>query len=189
MSENILFMRKAKEQLSNLWVNVAIGTLIYLAINTLVAPSYLLLLLAYGPLTFGYYLYIACNVDTKQNNFNLIFKGFERFVDTFIAGLLFLLAVTLGTFLLIVPGIIVALGLSMTFFIMVDDPNVSGSEAISQSWNMMKGHKWEFFCLNLRFFGWMILSCLTCGIGWIFLTPYITATQLNFYRRLKYGVY
>ena len=149
----------------------------------------LLELIVYGPLTFGYILYLACNIDTGVNNLNLLFKGFERFGDTLVAGLLYSLAVGVGLCLLIVPGIIVACGLGMTFFIMADDQNISGLDALQQSWNMMKGQKWNFFCLQFRFIGWILLAILTCGIGMILLEPYMVATNQNFYRKLRYGTY
>lgn len=189
MNENILLMRRAKEQLAGKWVNVAVGSLIYLVIMGVAGSTSLLELIVYGPLTFGFYLYLACNVDTGVNNLNLLFKGFERFTDTLVAGLLYSLAVGVACLLLIVPGIIVACGLSMTFFIMVDDPNISGMDALQQSWNMMKGHKWDYFCLCFRFIGWILLSVLTCGIGFIFLTPYIVIASQNFYRKLRYGAF
>ena len=189
MNENVLMMRRAKAQLSNKWVNVAIGSLIYLVLMSIAGSTYLLELLVYGPLTFGYLLYLACNIDTGVNNINLLFKGFERFTDTLVAGLLYSIAVGVGLILLIVPGIIVACGLSMTFFIMVDDPNISGMDALQQSWNMMKGQKWNYFCLQFRFIGWILLSILTCGIGFIFLEPYMVAASQNFYRKLRYGTF
>lgn len=189
MTENVLLMRRAKAQLEGKWVNVAIGSLIYLVLMGIAGSTYLVELIVYGPLTFGFYLYLACNVDTGVNNLNLLFKGFERFADTLVAGLLYTLAVGIGLCLLIVPGIILSCGLGLTFFIMVDDANISGTDALQQSWNMMKGHKWEFFCLNFRFIGWILLSILTCGIGFIFLTPYMVAACQNFYRKLRYGTY
>lgn len=189
MNENVLLMRRAKAQLQGKWVNVAVGSLIYIVLMAVLSSTSLLELIFYGPLTFGYYLYLACNIDTGVNNLNLLFKGFERFADTLVAGLLFVLAVGIGTALLIVPGIIVACGFSMTFFIMVDDPNISGLDALQQSWNMMKGHKWDYFCLQFRFIGWMLLTILTCGIGSIFLEPYMIAASQNFYRKLRYGTF
>lgn len=189
MNENVMLMRRAKAQLQNKWVNVALGSLIFLALMAIASGTYLVEFIVYGPLTFGYFLYIACNVDTSQNNLNLLFKGFERFGDTLVAGILVSLATSFGLILLIVPGIIVACGLGMTFFIMVDDPNISGIDAMQQSWNMMKGQKWNLFCLWFRFIGWALLSVLTCGIGFIFLYPYITTATLNFYRKLRYGTY
>lgn len=189
MNENIMIMRRAKAQLQGKWVNVAIGSLIYLVLIGIASSTSFLELVVYGPLSFGYILYLACNVDTGVNNFNLLFKGFERFVDTLLAGLLYSLAVGVGCMLLIVPGIIVACGLGMTFFIMVDNPNISGIDALQQSWNMMKGHKWDYFCLMFRFLGWMILSVITLGIGFIFLQPYMTIASQNFYRKLRYGTF
>ncbi|MCH5228375.1 MAG: DUF975 family protein [Muribaculaceae bacterium] len=189
MNENVLLMRSAKARLEGKWINVAIGALIYLAIMSIASSTSLLELIIYGPLTFGFYLYLACNVDTGVNNLNLLFKGFERFGDTLVAGLLYSLAVGIGLCLLIVPGIIVACGLGLTFFIMVDDQKISGLDALQLSWNMMKGHKWDFFCLNFRFIGWILLSILTCGIGFIFLQPYMIVTCQNFYRKLRYGTF
>lgn len=189
MIDNVTLMRRAKTQLEGKWVNVAIGSLIYIALMGFASSTYVLELLVYGPLTFGFILYLACNVDTGVNNLNLLFKGFERFADTLVAGLLYSLAVGVGLMLLIVPGIIVACGLSMTFFIMVDDPNISGIDALQKSWNMMNGHKWDFFCLQFRFIGWILLSILTCGIGFIFLEPYMIAASQNFYRQLRYGTF
>lgn len=189
MNENVLMMQRAKAQLSNKWVNVAIGSLIYLAIMAVASTTYIAELLLDGPLTFGFYLYLACNIDTGVNNLNLLFKGFERFVDTMVAGLLLSLAVGVGLCLLIVPGIIAACGLGLTFFIMVDDPNISGIDALQKSWNMMQGQKWNLFCLWFRFIGWFLLSILTCGIGFIFLMPYMVAATQNFYRKLRYGTF
>lgn len=189
MNENVMMMRKAKQQLAGHWGEVAVGTLIYLAIMAVASSTTVAELLVFGPLTFGYVLYISCIADTRINNFNLLFRGFERFVETLVAGLLVSLAVGLGYVLLIVPGIIVGCGLSMTFYIMADDPNISGIDAISRSWEMMKGHKWDFFCLQFRFIGWIILGIITCGIAMIWVEPYMTAANLNFYRRLRYGTY
>lgn len=189
MNENIMLMRRAKAQLADKWLNVALGSLIYIAIMALAGSTYFVELIIAGPLTFGYYLYLACNIDTGVNNFNLLFKGFERFGDTIVAGLLISLATGLGLILLIVPGIIVSCGFAMTYFIMVDDPNISGIDAMQQSWNMMNGQKWNLFCLWFRFIGWILLAALTCGIGTIFLLPYMTAATQNFYRKLRYGTY
>lgn len=189
MVDNVSLMRKAKAQLADNWANAAIATLIYMTILTASSFTYVAQLILTGPLTFGYVLFMACIVDTHANNLNLLFKGFERFADTLVAGLLYSIAVSIGCALLIVPGIIAALGFSMTFFIMVDDANISGIDALKMSWNMMKGHKWDLFCLLIRFIGWILLSIITLGIGFFWLQPYMTVTTLNFYRSLRYGTY
>lgn len=187
--DNIMLMRRAKQQLAGQWGNAAIASLIFILIMSAASSTYIGELLLCGPLSFGYILFMACLVDTKQNKLDLLFRGFNRFVETLIAGLLYSVAVSVGTALLIVPGFIAATGLGMTFFIMADDANISGIDALKMSWNMMNGHKMELFCLWIRFFGWILLCIITCGIGFIWLYPYITATTLNYYRKLRYGTY
>ena len=50
----------------------------------------------------------------------------------------------------------------------------------------MKGHRFEFFVLQLSFIGWAILAVLTCGIGFIWLEPYMQVTYVKFYESLIY---
>ena len=189
MNENILLMRKAKYQLKNNWLNAAIGTLIYAVILGVAGSTGLLELIIIGPISFGLILFLSCIADTNNADFNLLFKGFYRFVETLIAGLIVSLIIGCGFILLIVPGIIAMTGLSLTFYIMIDDPNISGLDAIKMSWNMMNGHKAELFCLWLRFFGWFLLALLTLGIGFLWLRPYMILTTLNYYRKLRYGTF
>lgn len=189
MIDNVALMRKAKMQLANKWGNAALGTLIYMALMMVANITYVGQYILYGPLTFGYLLFLGCLVDRGVNNIDLLFNGFKRFAETLVAGLLYLAITSLATMLLIVPGIIAGLGLSMTFFIMVDDPNISGLDALRQSWAMMDGHKWDLFCLGCRFIGWLLLALLTCGIGMLWLAPYMYTAMLNFYRQLRYGTF
>ena len=91
----------------------------------------------------------------------------------------------LWSLLLIVPGIIKALSYSQTYYILADAQasgvEMSATEAIKTSQELMKGHKWEFFCLQLSFLGWMILANLTFGIGWLWLGPYMSTTKACYY--------
>jgi uncharacterized membrane protein len=45
----------------------------------------------------------------------------------------------------------------------------------------MKGHKWDYFCLLLSYFGWIFLSVLTCGILFIWVLPRINQASYLFY--------
>ena len=182
-------MRKAKMQLAGQWMPAALGTLIFLVIMSAASFTYIGSLILVGPLTLGYVLFVSRLVDTKNSGLDILFAGFNRFVETLIAGLLASIAISIGICLLIVPGIILAMGLGLTFFIMADDANITGLDALKQSWEMMKGHKWDFFCLQFRFIGWILLACLTCGIGLLWVYPYMYAAELNFYRQLRYGTF
>jgi hypothetical protein len=67
---------------------------------------------------------------------------FDRVGTFFVASLLTGLAISGGTLLFVVPGIIVALGLSLVSFFVVDGPaGVSASDALRASWNATRGHR------------------------------------------------
>jgi uncharacterized membrane protein len=58
-------------------------------------------------------------------------------------------------------------------------------EAIDQSKAMMKGNKWKLFCLGWRFFGWILLGILTCGIGLLWVLPYLQTSMARFYEDVR----
>lgn len=95
------------------------------------------------------------------------------------------LYIQLWTLLLIVPGIIKSISYSQTSFILLEDPTLSPSEAITKSRKMMYGFKWRYFKLQLSFIGWFILSLFTLFIGFLWLVPYVQASLANFYCELK----
>ena len=54
------------------------------------------------------------------------------------------------------------------------------------SQQMMDGHKMEAFVLELAFFGWFLLSALTCGlVGIFYVNPYLDATFAEFYVAIR----
>lgn len=83
--------------------------------------------------------------------------------------------------LLTLPVIVATFRYAMTFYALADDAECGPLEAIRRSARMMKGNKWKFFMLNLRFFGWAILALFTLGIGYLFLSPYMMTAMARFY--------
>ena len=73
---------------------------------------------------------------------------------------------------------------AMTPYIMADHPELTASEAIEHSKQIMDGHKWELFVLHLTFLGWDLLAALTLGVGNLVLNPYKNAAEAVFYQRL-----
>ena len=49
----------------------------------------------------------------------------------------------------------------------------------------MKGHKGQLFVLELSFFGWIFLSVLSMGIGFIWLYPYMMFATMHFYDEIS----
>jgi len=83
----------------------------------------------------------------------------------------------LWSILLIVPGIIKGISYSASPYILAENPEMSGLEAIRESKKKMYGHKADYFVLMLSFIGWMLLACLTLGILYIWLAPYMATAQ------------
>lgn len=70
-------------------------------------------------------------------------------------------------------------------YVLEENPEISGTEAIRRSSDMMEGYKMEYFILQLSFIGWNILAVCTFGILYIWLIPYMNATNANFYQYVK----
>ena len=49
---------------------------------------------------------------------------------------------------------------------------------------LMDDYKGQLFWLDLSFIGWHILALATAGIGYLWLSPYISATKAAFYEQL-----
>ena len=73
----------------------------------------------------------------------------------------------------------------MAPFILADNPNLTSSEALSESIRIMDGHKFDLFVLQLSFFLWYILGAITFGIAYVYVVPYYEATMVNFYNEIK----
>ncbi|MCC8114832.1 MAG: DUF975 family protein [Bacteroidales bacterium] len=186
MTPNIVIMGRAKAALQGGWLMAAVAALIMAAICVVADCIPFVPFLIAGPFSYGFCVYLIRQLDYGESDLNLLFTGFSaRFLPFMIAGLLVSLAISIGTVLLIVPGIIVGLGFSMTFLIMIDNPQITGIDAMKASWKMMEGHKWELFCLYLRFIGWILLGILTAGILMLWVAPYMQMATILFYRDLR----
>ncbi|MFC6165750.1 DUF975 family protein [Lactiplantibacillus dongliensis] len=120
--------------------------------------------------------------------------GFTRPYAWPTVGLVVLQAIflTLWSLLLIVPGIIKAFAYSQTYFVYKDlvaatpagQPRPKLTLAITKSRQLMRGHKMEYFVLQLSFIGWALLCGMTMGIGLLWLVPYRYGTFANYYQNL-----
>ena len=133
----------------------------------------------------GYYAYLLGFVRDEEVSFETILNCVkEKWVQILITMILVSIFEILWTLLFIIPGIIKSFAYAMTTFIVVDT-NLSGTEAIGESIRMMNGHKWEFFVFVLSFIGWILLGCITFGIAFIYVGPYISVAETIYYERLK----
>lgn len=183
--ENSMLMFEARQSLSGKWSGAVVLTLVFCLISGASSVIPFGPLLLNGPLAMGLAYYFLSLSRGKSPVLEDLFKGFNYFLNTFVAFLLVTLFTMLWTFLLIIPGIIAAISYSQVFFILAEDPTISGSVAIEKSKKMMYGYKWKYFCLAFRFIGWAILCVFTFGIGFFWLIPYVQVTLAKFHDDIK----
>ena len=138
-----------------------------------------------GVLQMGYADFLLKQHDGKEVHFNDLFSLFDYFGTGFAQHFLRGLYTLLWTLLFIIPGIIKGYSYAMTPFILAENPELTASQAIERSEDMMDGRKGDLFFLDLSFIGWNILAALTLNLGHIALNPYRNAAYAAFYRRLQ----
>ena len=129
-------------------------------------------------------MYILKFVRTGKFDTDDIIKTIKaKWVDLLIAIVLSVIIIGVCSMLLVIPGIIAALGLTMVIFLVIDK-DVKGQDSLKASWELMKGHKWEYFVFQLSFIGWYLLIPFTLCLILIWLVPYVTVAQTIYYDRL-----
>lgn len=134
----------------------------------------------------GFLIFIFNTIKRSGAVYGNLLDGFG------LAGKLILLALLQGLFiflwslLLVIPGIIAAYRYRMAKFLLLDDPDRGVTDCIRMSKQMMKGHKWECFVLDLSFIGWWLLTAIPY-VGYavmVWTTPYINTTYVLYYMAL-----
>lgn len=158
------------------------GALVFLIILALVTSIALFCLGSIIKL--GYMRFNLDIIDLKEAKIQSLFSYFKSWSVAIVTRLLKNLYIFLWTLLFIIPGTIAKYKYSMTSFILAENPELSPSEAIARSKDLMDGYKWDLFCLEFSFIGWDILCVLTLGILCFWVIPYKHAAMAAFYRSL-----
>ena len=176
----------SQNQLRNNWI-VAITTVLVYGILTAVSASFVIGILVTGHLSVGIAMWSLNVARGHELRMEQLFDGFKNFISPMVASLLMSALIVIGMIFFIIPGIIIALGLSQTFYILAEQPRKDGLDALQESWNLMKGHKRTYLLLLFRYFLLGIACIFTLGIGFLFLAPYIHVTNANFFLAIKSG--
>ena len=190
MIERRVLKERAREQIKG---NIGILFLCYLIMIAIIGGLAFVpfvgtigLIFVEGPFILGMYMiYLAITYGEKPQVGD-VFKGFsENFGTAVLTNLLIGIFTFLWSLLFVVPGIIKAFSYSMSFYILAENPQMSATEAITESRRLMDGHKMEYFVLILSFIPWMLLGTITAGLAYIYVGPYMQVTVANFYQELK----
>lgn len=207
MKSSSEYRAMARESLRGVWNESALAYLIILAVacifsvSSVVAPQEILWLqgslsgvqvavslLLIVPLTYGFNNAML-SLARRENSApaNDMFDYFKRDYSRSVPALLLaaLAEVGLGIITLFIGTFILQYAYAMVPYLLRDYPELTATEALRTSRQMMRGHKWDLFVLDLTFIGWGILCLFTAGIGLLWLQPYVSAAHAHFYEDLK----
>ena len=181
------YRSEAKTALKNNWAYAIVVVVLFSIAVALVAVNFVAGIVLTGALMVGYAY--AMIQFCRRGSFQIedLVQGFRT--DNFTATIGLYVKMTIYTFLwsllFCIPGIVKSYAYSMAPYIMADHPEITGEQAITASKNLMKGKKGKLFCLHISFIGWVLLSCLTFGILFIWVAPWMEVAQAMFYESIK----
>lgn len=187
------YRRRAREALEgnifgNTWLFMVLVVLVTGAILSVSGIIFIGPLLLIGPISIGicsYTLHVVRNTE-KKNKIDPLLDGFRGSVgNSILVGLLATIFTALWSLLFVIPGIVKAIAYSQCYFIALEHPEYDANTCITESRKMMNGHKWEYFCLQFSFIGWMIVGSFCLGVGTLWVAAYMNAANAAFYEDLK----
>jgi hypothetical protein len=121
----------------------------------------------------------------QPTGFGDLFSGGRFMGRFFVAAIVGSIVIGIGYALCLIPGYILAFGLSLTSFLIVDQ-DLSGVDALKRSWEMTKGHKVSIFLFQLVGIFVMLAGELACLLGLILVSiPMMVIGQAYIYLRIK----
>jgi len=94
-----------------------------------------------------------------------------------VAGLVIMLALCL---VMIAAAFYIALGYAMAVYVAVDQPDLSVTLCMKESWDIMRGRRWEYFVLTFSFILWDF-GCAAFPPLSLWVTPYRMTAVANYY--------
>ena len=198
MKTNSEYKNMALQSLEGNWGKAAVASLIFFVIMEACgsSPSFFMepapglasqgiVTLLLLPLGWGFAVFFLRLIRQENTDYGRLFDGFSQYGRILLAELLKGIYIVLWSLLLLVPGIMKSYSYAMTEFVLKDNPEMNGEEAICESMRLIQGHRMQLFLLDLSMIGWLILSILTAGIGLLFLYPYLYTAHAHFYEELK----
>lgn len=200
------YRAQAREALQNRWGEAAIASAIIFAAALIISiPSVIssingsewggsittLLSVLVLPLQYAFYISLLERTRGNQDEllqYTVTYSRQTAYTSTrfLVAGLLIILISSLiGVITLGIGAIILSYAYSMVPYLLHDYPELTPREAMKISREMMRGQKWDLFVLDITFIGWVILAVITCGLGSLFVVPYMQAARAAFYDDLK----
>lgn len=113
-----------------------------------------------------------------------LFAGFRRLGAVLAWSIVGGILTGVAMLVFVLPGIIVALGLSQAGYL-VFDRGIGGIDGLKASWKLMTGYRWSFFVLMLALIGINILGLMALCVGVLVTAPLTAIVLAVFYGRVR----
>lgn len=157
-----------------------------------------------APIMFGYTESFMKTRIGEKHDLNILFSKYSSYkkiaVFSAVFGVIEILTAALnmvlsriwiiGAVLMIVVFVFeiwLFIRLSMTKYILIENPYTSVGEAFHQSFCLTEGSVMRIFVMFLSFLGWILLSIFSLFIGMLWIEPYMEMTFVNLYYDLKFS--
>ena len=189
MRSNLDLLSRAWDALGNQWL-LAMAICVLNGILTSVLSSVafgLGSLLLGGALAFGMSRVMVLIYRGHVASVDTYFDGFRHFLPTLIASLLLAVLVLMGMVLLVIPGIVAAIGLSQTFYVLQDHPEMGAEAALKESWRLTwtNGHMWKVLFMSFLSFFVLLIGALAFGVGLFIAYPLVSVMLAGLYEELR----
>ncbi|MDR3142147.1 MAG: glycerophosphoryl diester phosphodiesterase membrane domain-containing protein [Tannerellaceae bacterium] len=134
--------------------------------------------------TLGYTKNLFQTLDGEEPQFSAYGQQARKIGTYFVAGLLYCILVFIGTLLLIIPGIYIALRLQFFVQLIVEE-DAGIIESLQKSWNITKGQALPLFLLALVMMGICIVGFILLGVGIFVAAPLISLMCCCVFRKLN----
>ncbi len=177
------FIGQAWELVKPHWLPLGLTFLILFLIRASGIGTCVFLVIG-GALYVGIARAILGLIEGKAPTVGMMFDGFDRWGQAFLALLVTTILVSLGTLLCIVPGIILFIMWLFVFFVMAET-NLDFWPAMQASAKLAEGYWWELFCLLLACLIVMLLGLIVCFVGLFIAEPVVFTAIALAYRFLQ----
>jgi uncharacterized membrane protein len=139
-----------------------------------------------GPLLVGLYGVMLRVIRDEPAEITNLFDGFQKFAQAFGVYILMSVAVAVGMILLIVPGIIVAVGLWPALFLVYDDDR-GVVETLQHAWDLTNGYKLQLFIVGLVLALLFIVGLAALFVGVLFTGAFAMLVGAAAYEEIALG--
>lgn len=121
----------------------------------------------------------------QEVSWDFVFEHKDRFLQFIGASLLYQALVIVGTFLLVIPGIYMAIRYQYVKFIILDDKNISIKDAFKRSSEITEGVKWRMVLFYIVSVGIGLAGLLVFGAGLLIAIPIVMLANGFVYIHLR----